>query len=180
MAAALDFVSLQQCSNKYREKASPRQAEEEDKQLVSTFLSQKQNRSKQKLKPGKVEKNTTAAATQLIIISSSFFFFFFFFFLLSLQHEESKFQCRSKKTGANLEQTQHVSPSSLLHAILAQNTVSCQLINYLWWVLHKLLSTSPKNKNQKLPLQKQKCRCRRRGGRMGISTVPGGGEPAGE
>jgi hypothetical protein len=128
MAAALDFVSLQQCSNKYREKASPRQAEEEDKQLVSTFLSQKQNRSKQKLKPGKVEKNTTAAATQLIIISSSFFFFFF---LLSLQHEESKFQCRSKKTGANLEQTQHVSPSSLLHAILAQNTVSCQLINYL-------------------------------------------------
>jgi len=131
MAAALDFVSLQQCSNTYREKASPRQAEEEDKQLVSTFLSQKQNRSKQKLKPGKVEKNTTAAATQLIIISSSFFFFFFFFFLLSLQHEESKFQCRSKKTGANLEQTQHVSPSSLLHAILAQNTVSCQLINYL-------------------------------------------------
>jgi hypothetical protein len=128
MAAALDFVSLQQCSNKYREKASPRQAEEEDKQLVSTFLSQKQNRSKQKLKPGKVEKNTTAAATQLIIISSSFFFFFF---LLSLQHEESKFQCRSKKTGANLEQTQHVSSSSLLHAILAQNTVSCQLINYL-------------------------------------------------
>jgi hypothetical protein len=128
MAAALDFVSLQQCSNKYREKASPRQAEEEDKQLVSTFLSQKQNRSKQKLKPGKVEKNTTAAATQLIIISSSFFFFFF---LLSLQHEESKFQCRSKKTGANLEQIQHVSSSSLLHAILAQNTVSCQLINYL-------------------------------------------------
>ncbi len=40
MAAALDFVSLQQCSNTYREKASPRQAEEEDKQLVSTFLSQ--------------------------------------------------------------------------------------------------------------------------------------------
>jgi hypothetical protein len=131
MAAALDFVSLQQCSNKYREKASPRQAEEEDKQLVSTFLSQKQNRSKQKLKPGKVEKNTTAAATQLIIISSSFFFFFFFFFLLSLQHEESKFQCRSKKTGANLEQTHHVSSSSLLHAILPKNTVSCQLINYL-------------------------------------------------
>ncbi len=38
IAAALDFVSLQQCSKTYRKKTSPRQAEEEDKQLVSRLF----------------------------------------------------------------------------------------------------------------------------------------------
>jgi hypothetical protein len=60
----------------------------------------------------------------LIISSSSSFLFLL---LLSLQYGESKFQCCSKKTGANLEQTHYVSSSTLLHGILPKNTVSYKL-----------------------------------------------------
>jgi hypothetical protein len=80
-----------------------------------------------------------------------------------------------------LEQTHHVSSSSLLHGILPKNTVSSQLINFNFDEFFTNYSPpQARKKNQKLSLQKQKSRCRRRGGRMGISTVPGGRGHAGE
>jgi hypothetical protein len=67
------------------------------------------------------------------------------------------FSAAAKKTGANLEQTHHVSSSSLLQGILPKNTVSCQLINLtLMSSLQTTLSPRRPKKRTRSSLSKNK------------------------